>query len=187
MGLMDQYYTNDTVDLSNSGYMASGAENPAQTGEDVPQQLTQEQIAALSENPEQVARYQNDGTIPAQYDDLAKFIVNQSGGRAPAETLADSLSQMIKKNGGEIFSNLMAGSATGVLNFIASRRKSREDSKLIDKKYMYEKQATDAQVARASAMPTLTSVAKPSVSGKQLVGSQRQSGGLTGAVKQRSE
>lgn len=101
------------------------------------------------------------------------------------QTLGDSFSSYLKKNGGEIFANTMVGSANSVLKYLADRRTQKMYEAQIDKKYQYETASKNAEVARASAMPNLTSVVKPTVTGKQLVGSQKKSGGLIGSVQQR--
>lgn len=106
---------------------------------------------------------------PEQY----KAQVEAAAPKSTIDGIGVSISEMLKKNGGEIFVNTMAGSAKGVLNFLAARRKARGDSELQDKKFAYETQTKNAQVARASAMPTLGSMVKPGVTGQRKVGNQQ--------------
>lgn len=101
--------------------------------------------------------------------------------------LGTSLSEMLKQNGGAIFANTMSGSAAGVLGFLAARRQSRGNIDLQNLKNQQETQAKNADVARASAMPTVSSVVRPTVTGTQKVGSQRPPAqqGLISATSQR--
>lgn len=95
--------------------------------------------------------------------------------------IGDSFSASMKKNGGEIFANVMAGSAQGVLAYLIQRRQERAARELEDQRNQNKVAETNASVARASAMPRLGSIVKPGVTGSQVPGS----GGLIGATQQR--
>lgn len=133
--------------------------------------------------PSNVAANNQNGSFDGQfitYDDGSKLTPEQYKAQveagAPKSTIDGigvSLSAMLKSHGGEIFAKTMAGSAQGVLGFLAARRKARGDAELQDKKFAYETQAKNAQVARASAMPVVGSMVKPGVTGQRQLGNQQ--------------
>lgn len=98
-----------------------------------------------------------------------------------------SLSQMMKTHGGEVFAKTMAGSAAGVLQFLAARRQARGNLDLQNLKYQQETDAKNAEIARASRMPAVKSMVKPGVTGRQKLGTQQPptQSGLISPVAQR--
>ena len=107
----------------------------------------------------------------------------------PIDSAGKSAIDMIigDKKFSEVLAAAFSGSGKAVVDFITARQQSRGLSKLQDQKYKYEAQAEALKNQNTSNISPMTSIVKPGVSGRQLVGNQRppNHGGLIGAVQTR--
>lgn len=155
----------DTTIQDMGGYSAEPATQTAQPGSFRTEDQTAQNWFGPTNEPWMMS---NQGAAPVIQPETK---VDEQ--KSNLENISTSLSAMLKTHGGEIFAKTMAGSASGVLNFLAARRKARGDAELQDKKFAYETQTKNAQVARASAMPTVGSMVQPGVTGRRQVGNQQ--------------
>lgn len=149
----DQGIINPNIDWSSTSAGAPGLINttPSATSGDVTLQniLADTQASSVNDapKPEAIAGAEKSATLGKEEKGFW-------------DTVGESLSKTMKKSGGEIFANTLAGSANGVLMYLLQRRKERADLDLENRRNQNKVNETNAAISRASAMPRVGSVIK---------------------------